>query len=188
MADTIRAISAAVSEHGLVTVVAIVLMAGFVGIMTIHLIMLKKWGESNEKASKASEERLVRVEQRHDQVLVSNLTMQSAMIKLNESQDKKLDQLVKATENAAQKVSEQREETAKQTEALTSIKVDAAESVKLNKKLNDLLGSDPLRICRMSSFIKEQFPGMSDAEVAEVIRGHLEDKERRKAVEGDKPG
>lgn len=170
MVDIIHAVGDLFREFGVLTSLLIILVGVVVAVMLVHINMLRQWASSNTQAATASETRVQAVEKRQDQLLVANLNLQKSLININESQNVKLDTLVSAAADTTNNAAEQAQQSKAQTELLAMIKDEVTKGTELSKRLNDLVGSDPSKLCQLATFIKSKFPDMSDEELELLVR------------------
>lgn len=170
MVDLIHAIGDLFREFGVLTGLLVVLVGVVVAVLLVHISMLRQWANSNKQAADASEARVKSVEQRQDTLLVANLNLQKSLIDINTSQNVKLDTLVTSAADATNNAAEQAMESKAQTELLKMISNGVTKSIELNDKLNVLVGSDPSKLCQLSTFIKAKFPDMTDQELELIVR------------------
>lgn len=177
MGDSIRALSDVADKHGLGFLTAIVAIMLLIALMFVHLQMLRKWNDSTERLARSSEERVANVEKRSDQLLVSNLNLTKSLIDVNSSQDKKLDQLVQTTKDAA----DQAEQSATQSAIQVKILADMREGQLADRKLLEVdrdwwrqVGSDPKKLCQV---------GMMAEDVKQVARDAAESLKKLAAIE-----
>lgn len=177
MGDTIRAIGELVDRHGFGIAVGIVLLGLLVAIMTVHIMMLKKWADSNVSLATASEARTQNIERQFSTVLVQNMNLQNSLLGATGKQNEKLDQLIEAAKSAAERVAEEKEVFSEQTGLLKEIRDDS-------KKTADLLGSDPTKLCQLEGMLKSRFPDVSPEQIQLLLKYFLKKAEEVEAKGG----